>query len=92
MRQGRGLGIGLLDVKLRYRRTLLGPFWVTLSFGASAAALTLVYATLFKLIKGEMPQQTMLATFGNVLKDDDIWKILAFVRSLYKGDPSKINW
>jgi cytochrome c(L) len=48
--------------------------------------------TLFKLIKGEIPQQTMPAAFGGVLKDDDIWKILAFIRSLYQGDPTKIDW
>jgi ABC-2 type transport system permease protein len=40
---------GLLDIKLRYRRTLLGPFWVTLSFGVSAVALSLVYSLLFKV-------------------------------------------
>ncbi len=49
-------------------------------------------ATLFKLIKGEIPQQTMPAAFGNVLKDEDVWKLIAYVRSLYRGDPSKINW
>jgi cytochrome c(L) len=48
--------------------------------------------TLFKLIKGEIPQQTMPAAFGGVLKDDEIWKIIAFIRSLYQGDPNKINW
>jgi cytochrome c(L) len=48
--------------------------------------------TLFKLIKGEIPQQTMPAAFGSVLKDDEIWKIIAFIRSLYQGDPNKINW
>ena len=48
--------------------------------------------TLFKLIKGQIPQQTMPAAFGGVLKDDEIWKIIAFIRSLYQGDPSKIDW
>jgi cytochrome c(L) len=48
--------------------------------------------TLFKLIKGEVPQQTMPPVLGNELKDDDVWKILAYVRSLYRGDPSRINW
>ena len=48
--------------------------------------------TLAKLIKGEIPQQTMPAVFGKELPDDDVWKILAYVRSLYQGDPSKINW
>ncbi len=47
---------------------------------------------LFKLIKGEIPQQTMPSVFGKELPDDDVWKILAYVRSLYRGDPSKINW
>jgi cytochrome c(L) len=48
--------------------------------------------TLAKLIKGEIPQQTMPAVFGKELPDDDVWKILAYVRSLYQGDPSKGNW
>src|SRR2546427_4959980 len=48
--------------------------------------------TLFKLIKGEIPQQSMPAIFGKELPDDDVWKILAYVRALYQGDPSKINW
>ena len=48
--------------------------------------------TLFKLIKGEIPQQTMPAAFGSVLKDDEIWKIIAFIRSMYQCDPNKVNW
>jgi mono/diheme cytochrome c family protein len=48
--------------------------------------------SLAKLIKGEIPQQTMPAVFGQELPDDGVWKILAYVRSLYQGDPSKINW
>jgi cytochrome c(L) len=48
--------------------------------------------TMFKLIKGELPQQTMPAVFGQELKDDEVWKILAYVRSLYQGDPSRIDW
>jgi mono/diheme cytochrome c family protein len=46
---------------------------------------------LFNLIKGQVPDQTMPKDFSTV-PDDDIWKILAFVRSLYKGDPEKVNW
>ena len=48
--------------------------------------------TLVKLIKGEIPQQTMPAAFGGVLNEDEIWKVIAFVRSLYQGDPNKIDW
>jgi mxaJ protein len=47
--------------------------------------------TLYKLIKGEIPQQTM-PTVYSTLPDDQAWKILAFIRSLYIGDASKINW
>ena len=47
--------------------------------------------TLYKLIKGQIPQQTM-PTVYDILPDDQVWQILAFIRSVYKGDPSKINW
>ncbi|ACD83051.1 c-type cytochrome [Candidatus Methylacidiphilum infernorum] len=36
--------------------------------------------TLFKLIKGQIPQQTMPRMFGGVLTDDEIWKLITFVR------------
>lgn len=38
--------LGWLDIKLRYRRTTLGPFWVTASFLASAIVLGIVYSRL----------------------------------------------
>jgi cytochrome c553 len=47
--------------------------------------------TLYKLTKGQIPQQTMPKS-GAGLPDEQVWKILAYVRSLYKGDPSLINW
>lgn len=47
--------------------------------------------TLFKLIKGEIPDSTMPKTFGSI-PDDEIWKMLAYIRSKYSGDPSKVNW
>jgi len=47
--------------------------------------------TLYKLIKGQIPNQTMPKTFAN-MPDDQVWKLLSYVRSLYKGDPSLIDW
>jgi cytochrome c peroxidase len=47
--------------------------------------------TLYKLIKGQIPGQTMPTTFATV-PEEHVWKLLAYVRSLYKGDPSLINW
>ena len=36
-----------LDIKLRYRGSILGPFWVTLSTGVMVAAVGIIYSTLF---------------------------------------------
>jgi mono/diheme cytochrome c family protein len=36
--------------------------------------------------KGNMPP------FKALLTDDQVWKLIAFVRSLYKGAPEKVNW
>ena len=47
--------------------------------------------TLYKLIKGQIPQQTMPKT-GAGIPDEQVWKMLAYVRSFYKGDPKLINW
>ena len=48
--------------------------------------------TYFKVIKGIYPGQTMPAVFGAVLTDEQVWKIIAWIRSIYKGDPDKIVW
>ena len=48
--------------------------------------------TLFKVIKGTYPGQTMPAVFGAVLTEEQVWKIIAWIRSIYKGDPSGIVW
>jgi mxaJ protein len=46
---------------------------------------------LFRLVKGEIPEQTM-PTVYSVLEDEEVWKILAFIRSVYAGDPGRIDW
>ncbi len=46
---------------------------------------------LFRLIKGEIPGQTM-PTVYSVLEDEEVWQILAFIRSVYAGDPGRIDW
>lgn len=37
------------DIRLRYRRSLLGPWWITLSMGAMLIGLGPLYASLFKV-------------------------------------------
>lgn len=36
--------------------------------------------------KGNMPP------FKTMITDDEAWKIIAFVRSLYKGSPEQVKW
>jgi lipopolysaccharide transport system permease protein len=39
--------LGWLDIRQRYARSALGPFWITLSMGVMVGSLGLVYGTLF---------------------------------------------
>jgi ABC-2 type transport system permease protein/lipopolysaccharide transport system permease protein len=39
--------LGWQDIKQRYRRSTLGPFWLTLSMGAMVGSIGLVYAVIF---------------------------------------------
>ena len=48
--------------------------------------------TLFKLVRDEIPQQTMPNVIGKSMTDEEVWKVLLYVRSVYAGDPSKIDW
>lgn len=36
--------------------------------------------------RGKMP------AYKEVITDDQAWKLIAFIRTLYKGDPSKVTW
>ncbi len=40
--------LGWLDIRLRYRGSMLGPFWLTISTGVMVGALGVLYSTLFK--------------------------------------------
>src|SRR3954470_18945619 len=42
------ISLASLDVKQRYRRAVLGPFWITISMGILVLTLGTVYAGLFK--------------------------------------------
>lgn len=43
------LTLGLHDIRQRYRRSVIGPFWITLSMGIMVAALGLLYGQIFRL-------------------------------------------
>jgi lipopolysaccharide transport system permease protein len=40
--------LGVADIKLRYRGSMLGPFWLTLSFAIMVGAMGFLYAELFQ--------------------------------------------
>jgi len=56
------------DIKMRYRRSILGPFWITLSMGISILVMGLLYAKLFKIdTRTYMPHLTLgLLVWGYV--------------------------
>jgi len=41
--------LGWLDIRLRYRGSTLGPFWLTISTGVMVGSLGVLYSTLFKM-------------------------------------------
>lgn len=52
--------LGLQDIKQRYRRSVLGPFWITIATGVMALALGLLYSMLFQIPVAEfLPHVTV---------------------------------
>lgn len=47
-------------------------------------------ASVFETIKHGRPKG--MPPWADKLSDEEIWKVMAYVRSLYKGDPAKIVW
>ena len=47
--------------------------------------------TLFRTISNGR-EGTNMAPWKDTLSPDQIWKIIAFIRSLYQGDPAKVVW
>ena len=44
-----GVTLGWLDIRLRYRGSVLGPFWLTISTAVMVGSLGVLYATLFHM-------------------------------------------
>lgn len=52
--------LGWQDIKQRYRRSVLGPFWITIATGTTAVAMGILYASLFNLEVAEfLPYVTL---------------------------------
>ena len=51
--------LGYHEIRQRYRRSVLGPFWITISMGVMVLALGLLYGTIFKQpLKNYLPYVT----------------------------------
>ena len=62
------LHLGWQDIKQRYRRSVLGPFWITIATGATAVAMGLLYSKLFKLPLAEhLPYVTLGLIVWNLI-------------------------
>ncbi|WP_410170802.1 galactan export ABC transporter permease subunit Wzm/RfbD [Corynebacterium antarcticum] len=54
------LQLGWQDIKQRYRRSVLGPLWITIATGVMAVALGLLYSVLFRIPVAEfLPHVTV---------------------------------
>jgi lipopolysaccharide transport system permease protein len=60
--------LGWLDIKLRYRGSTLGPFWLTISTGIMVGALGLLYSTLWHMdIREYLPFLSLSLVLWNFL-------------------------
>ncbi len=62
------LSLGWQDIKQRYRRSVLGPFWITIATGLQALAMGLLYSTLLNQpISEYLPYVTVGLIVWNVI-------------------------
>ncbi|NDK90092.1 ABC transporter permease [Gordonia desulfuricans] len=64
------LHLGWQDIKQRYRRSVLGPLWITIATGVTAVAMGLLYGQLFHMdIKTFLPYVTLGFIFWNFIQN-----------------------
>lgn len=63
------LHLGWQDIKQRYRRSVLGPLWITIATGTTAVAMGGLYATLFNL---ELSEHLPYVTLGLI-----VWALIS---------------
>jgi lipopolysaccharide transport system permease protein len=63
-----GATLGWLDIKLKYRGSLLGPFWLTISTGVMVAAMGGLYGVLFHMdLHGYLPFLALSLVMWNAI-------------------------
>ncbi|WP_245672809.1 ABC transporter permease [Aldersonia kunmingensis] len=62
------LSLGWQDIKQRYRRSVLGPFWITIATGLQAAAMGILYSALLDIPLSEfLPYVTVGLIVWNLI-------------------------
>src|ERR1700744_3582898 len=62
------LHLGWQDIKQRYRRSVLGPFWITIATGPTAVAMGGLYSKLFHLqLSVHLPYVTLGLIIWNLI-------------------------
>ena len=62
------LHLGWQDIKQRYRRSVLGPFWITIATGTTAVAMGGLYSKLFHLdLSVHLPYVTLGLIIWNLI-------------------------
>ncbi|MCX4093836.1 ABC transporter permease [Nocardia sp. alder85J] len=88
------LQLGWQDIKQRYRRSVLGPFWITIATGVQAAAMGLLYAALFhQPLKYYLPYVTVGLIVWNVIQNSILEGSEVFIANegLIKQLPSALS-
>ena len=49
------LSLGWQDIKQRYRRSVIGPFWITIATGLQATAFGILYSALLNMPRRSQP-------------------------------------
>ncbi|MFC4606073.1 ABC transporter permease [Rhodococcus kronopolitis] len=88
------LSLGWQDIKQRYRRSVIGPFWITIATGVQATAIGILYAALLDMPLDEfLPYVTVGLIVWNLINASIIEGSEVFVANegLIKQLPSALS-
>ncbi|MFW0786205.1 ABC transporter permease [Gordonia sp. CPCC 206044] len=88
------LHLGWQDIKQRYRRSVLGPLWITIATGVTAVAMGLLYGELFGMdIKNFLPYVALGFIFWNFIQSSilDGAEIFSKNEGLIKQIPAPVS-
>ncbi|KQU27971.1 MULTISPECIES: galactan export ABC transporter permease subunit Wzm/RfbD [unclassified Rhodococcus (in: high G+C Gram-positive bacteria)] len=88
------LSLGWQDIKQRYRRSVIGPFWITIATGVQAVAMGLLYSVLLDIdLKSFLPHVTVGLIIWNLISASILEGADVFVANegLIKQLPSALS-